>query len=77
MTGCRLGSALFMFYLATLGYYLYVRLTSTLNLGLHYQWYAERMQTPALSSTHYDNLNDCPSDMLVFCTYNKLPASID
>ncbi|KAK9846433.1 hypothetical protein WJX81_003716 [Elliptochloris bilobata] len=34
-----LGWGLFLFYLATLGYYLYVRLTSTLNLGLHYQWY--------------------------------------
>ncbi len=52
MTGCRLGWALFMFYLATLGYYLYVRLTSTLNLGLHYQWHARRMQLPAVSILH-------------------------
>ena len=36
----RLGWALFMLYLATLAYYLYVRVTSTLNLGLHYQWHA-------------------------------------
>jgi hypothetical protein len=52
VTGCRLGWALFMFYLATLGYYLYVRLTSTLNLGLHYQWHARRMQPPAVSILH-------------------------
>ena len=36
----RLGWALFLLYLATLAYYLYVRITSTLNLGLHYQWHA-------------------------------------
>ncbi len=52
MMGRRLGWALFMFYLGTLGYYLYVRLTSTLNLGLHYQWHAQRMQTPAVSMMH-------------------------
>lgn len=36
--GGRLAWGLFLFYLATLGFYLYVRLTSTLDLGLHYQW---------------------------------------
>ena len=38
----RLAWGLFLFYLATLGFYLYVRLTSTLDLGLHYQWCAPR-----------------------------------
>ena len=38
--GGRLAWSLFLFYLATLGFYLYVRLTSTLDLGLHYQWCA-------------------------------------
>ena len=41
--GGRLAWGLFLFYLATLGFYLYVRLTSTLDLGLHYQWCAPRM----------------------------------
>ena len=51
--GGRLAWGLFLFYLATLGFYLYVRLTSTLDLGLHYQWCAhETLEHAALKQSH-------------------------
>lgn len=35
---CRIAWILFLFYLGSFGYYLYVRITKTLGLGKYYMW---------------------------------------
>lgn len=37
---CRWAWFLYLFYMAALGYYLYVRITKTLDLGKNYMWCA-------------------------------------
>ena len=37
-TCCRYGWLLYLFYLAALGFYLYVRITKTLGLGKYFTW---------------------------------------
>ena len=37
--GCRLGQFLFFFYLGSMGYYLFVRITQTLDLRPLFLWY--------------------------------------